>query len=105
VPNPLSVLAAAAALTAAVTFAPDPSRAADPLAECKDFFAKFDTCVAGLEGEQQEEARIFVKTLKGTLGMADDLNRGDPMMTSILCSATMTEARKDPMVQAYKCAW
>jgi hypothetical protein len=103
--KPLSASAFAVLVAAAASLAPSPAPAADPLAECKDFFAKFDKCIAGLEGEQQEEARIFERTLKGTLGMADDLNRGDPMMTGILCSATMTETKKDPMVQKYKCAW
>lgn len=103
--KPLSASAACALLLAAAAMIqPGPARA-DALAECNAFFAKFDKCVAGLQGEQQEDARIFVKTLKGTLGMADDLNRGDSMMTGILCSATMSEVKKDPTVQAYKCEW
>lgn len=94
-----------APLALATALLPAPVRAADPIAECKSFFDKFEACIDGLSGEQQEEARIFLKTLRGTLGMADDLNRGDPMMTGIMCGVTMQEAKKDPMVQKYHCAW
>ena len=89
---PLAVMAALIA---------GPARADDTIAECKDFFAKFEKCVDGLEGEQQEEARIFLKTLRGTLGMSDDLNQGDPSMMAIMCGVTMQEAKKDPDVQKY----
>ena len=82
-----------------------PLRADDTVAECKDFFAKFEKCVDGLEGEQQEEARIFMNTLKGTLGMADDLNQGDATLINMMCDVTMQEAKKDPDVQKYNCAW
>ena len=82
-----------------------PARADDTVAECKDFFDKFEKCVDGLEGEQQEEARIFLKTLRGTLGMSDDLNQGETGMMAIMCSVTMQEAKKDPDVQKYNCAW
>ncbi|MET0409551.1 MAG: hypothetical protein ABW006_14415, partial [Hyphomicrobium sp.] len=74
-------LAAAAVMT---VFAFCPARANDAVAECKAFFDKFEKCVDGLKGDQQQEARIFLKTLRGTLGMADDLNQGDPMMIGIL---------------------
>jgi len=95
-------LAAAAVMT---VFAFCPARANDAVAECKAFFDKFEKCVDGLKGDQQQEARIFLKTLRGTLGMADDLNQGDPMMIGILCGATMEEAKKTPDVQKYHCSW
>ena len=82
-----------------------PVRAGDAVAECKAFFEKFEKCVDGLKGEQQEEARIFMKTLRGTLGLSDDLNQGDPMMLGIMCAATMEETKKEPSVQKYNCAW
>jgi len=82
-----------------------PIQADDAVKECKEFFEKFDKCVDKLEGEEKDSAKIFVKTLKGTLGMADDLNQGDSMMLGILCSATMEEAKKDPDVQKYNCQW
>jgi hypothetical protein len=97
---PLAVLIAVMAV-----LMPGPLRAGDAIKECEDFFAKFQKCVDGLEGEQQDEARIFLKTLRGTLGMSDDLNRGDPTMTGIMCGFTMQEAKKDPTVQKYNCAW
>jgi hypothetical protein len=94
-------------VTAAVlaTALAGPASAADPLAECKAFFEKFQKCVDGLKGDQQDEARIFMKTVRGTVGLSDDLNRGDPTMTSIMCGATMQEVKKEPMVQKYNCAW
>jgi hypothetical protein len=82
-----------------------PLRANDPVAECKAFFDKFQKCVDGLKGEQQDEARIFMKTLRGTLGMSDDLNQGDPTMLGIMCGITMQETKKEPSVQKYNCAW
>jgi hypothetical protein len=82
-----------------------PVQADDAVKECKDFFEKFDKCVDKLEGEEKDDAKIFVRTLKGTLGMADDLNQEDSMMLGILCSATMEEAKKDPDVQKYNCEW
>ncbi len=81
------------------------ARADDAMAKCEKFFAKFQTCVDGLKGEQQEEAKVFMKTLRGTLGMADGLNRGDPMLTGMMCGFTMDEVKKDPSVQKYNCAW
>lgn len=91
-------------LLAAAALAPHTARA-DAIAECRTFFQKFETCVEGLEGEQQQEARIFMRTLRGTVGMSDDLNRGDPMLTGVMCGVMMEEAKKDPTVQQYKCAW
>jgi hypothetical protein len=82
-----------------------PSRANDAVAECKAFFDKFQKCVDGLKGEQQDEARIFMKTLRATLGMSDDLNQGDPTMIGIMCGVTMQETKKEPMVQKYNCNW
>lgn len=82
-----------------------PAHAADPLAQCKDFFAKFDKCIQHLEGDEKEEARVFVNTLRGTIGMSDDLNRGDANITGMMCALTMEEAKKDPDVLKYKCAW
>ena len=82
-----------------------PAQADDTIKACKDFFEKFDKCVDKLEGEEKDEAKIFVKTLKGMLGMADDVNQGDSMMLGILCSATMEEAKKEPEVQKYNCEW
>jgi hypothetical protein len=89
----------------AATLAPNPAPAADAIQQCRDFFAKFEKCVDGLEGEQQEEARIFMRTLRGTVGMSDDLNRGDPMLTGMMCGFVMDEAKKDSSVQKYNCAW
>ncbi|MGH9697688.1 MAG: hypothetical protein ACRD5Z_26345, partial [Bryobacteraceae bacterium] len=77
----------------------------DAVAECKAFFEKFQKCVDGLKADQQDEARIFMKTLRGTLGMSDDLNQGDPMMLGIMCGTMITEVKKEPMVQKYNCSW
>jgi hypothetical protein len=97
-------LAAAIAVTA--LFSTTGARAdTDSVAECKAFFQKFQKCVDGLKGDQQDEARIFMKTLRGTLGMSDDLNGGDPTMLGIMCGITMQEAKKEPSVQKYNCAW
>jgi len=98
-------LTLALVLTTAAVIVSGPARANDAVAECKAFFAKFDQCVDRLEGEQQQDARIFVRTLKGTLGMSDDLNQGDPMYLSIMCSAMMDEVKKDRDVQSYNCQW
>jgi hypothetical protein len=98
------LLAAAIAVTA--VFATNSARAdTDAVAECKAFFQKFQKCVDGLKGDRQDEARIFMKTLRGTLGMSDDLNNGDPTMLGIMCGITMRETKKDPDVQKYNCAW
>lgn len=82
-----------------------PARANDAVAECKAFFDKFQKCVDGLQGEQKDEAQIFLRTLRGTLGMSDDLNQGDPTMLAVMCSATMQEVKKEPDVQKYHCTW
>ena len=77
----------------------------DAVAECENFFKKFQACVDGLEGEQKDEAKIFLKTLRGTLGMADGINRGDPTLTGMMCGTLMEESKKDPDIQKYKCKW
>ncbi len=46
-----------------------------------------------------------MNTLKGTLGMADGLNQGDKTLLNMMCGVTMEEAKKDPDVQKYNCAW
>jgi hypothetical protein len=46
-----------------------------------------------------------MKTLRGTVGMSDDLNRGDPMLTGVICGFMMEEAKKELSVQSYNCAW
>jgi hypothetical protein len=79
--------------------------AGDPVAECEAFFSKLQKCVDDLKGEQQEEARIFLKTLRGTVGMSDGMNRGDPAMTGIMCGVMMEEAKKDPDIKKYNCKW
>ena len=79
--------------------------AADTADDCKDFFDKFEKCVDKLEGDQKDEARIFMNTLKGTLGMADGLNQGNKTLLNMMCGVTMEEAKKDPDVQKYNCAW
>jgi hypothetical protein len=95
-------LAAAALLT---MIASSPLRANDAVEQCKAFFDKFQKCVDGLQGDQKEEARIFMKSLRGSLGMADDLNQGDPTMIGIMCGVAMDEVKKEPMVKKYNCAW
>jgi hypothetical protein len=96
----LAVQIAVAALLVA-----SPGRANDAVAECKAFFDKFQKCIDGLQGDQKQEAQIFYKSLRGTLGLSDDLNQGDPMMIGIMCSGAMEETKKEPMVQKYNCAW
>lgn len=81
------------------------ARAGDPVADCEAFLAQFQKCVDGLKGEQQEEARVFLKTMRGTLGMADGVNRGDPMLTGMLCGVMIEEMKKDPDVKKYGCRW
>lgn len=98
-----ALLVIAAALGVLLVAAP--VRARDPVKECAEFLGKFQKCVDGLKGEQQEEARVFLKTLRGTLGMADGVNRGDPQMTGVLCGVMMEEAKKDPDIQKYGCTW
>jgi hypothetical protein len=102
----VTALAAPIAVAAALitNFISRPA-AADALAECNDFFAKFEKCADGLKGEQQEEARVYIKTLRGTLGMNDALNQGDPMLTGMMCSLTIKEMKKEPDIQKYNCAW
>jgi hypothetical protein len=97
-----SIIASLALLAA---FAASPASANDSIAQCREFVTKFQRCVDSLQGEKQDEARVFLRTIRAMLGMSDDLNRGDPMMMSIMCSATMDEAKKDPSVKAYNCAW
>ena len=53
-------------LLVAVVLWSEPAHAADPVAACETFLASFQKCVDGLKGEQQEEARIFLKTMRGT---------------------------------------
>lgn len=101
----MRIAAALFALSVLWLNAPSVSAADDAVAECKTFFAKFQTCVDGLEGEEKDEATIFMKTLRGTLGMSDDLNQGDPTMLAIMCGAMMEEVKKEPTVQKYKCQW
>jgi hypothetical protein len=95
------------AVSAAIAFSAPATCAEnlDAVEQCKDFFRKFEKCVDGLKGDQQDEARIFMKTLRGTLGMSDDLNNGDPMMIGIMCGITMQETKKEPSVQKYNCQW
>jgi hypothetical protein len=99
----LRILAGAALLSVAVL--PKAGHADDAIARCKAFFKTFEQCVDGLHGEQQDEARIYMKTLRATLGLSDDLNQGDPMALGIMCQVTMDEIKKDSMVQKYNCAW
>jgi hypothetical protein len=83
----------------------DLTRADDAIAECKAFFAKFEQCIDGLKGDQQDQARIFLRTIKATLGMSNDLNQGDPMYLGIMCKLTIQEIKKEPSVQPYNCQW
>ena len=94
-----------ASIAVAVAIVCGPAQANDKVAECKAFFAKFQQCADGLQGEQRDEARIFVRTLKATLGMSDDLNQGDPMYLSIMCGVMIEETKKDSSVKKYNCAW
>ncbi len=77
----------------------------DAVAQCKDFFKKFQTCIDGLHGEQKDAATVFMKTTRGILGMSDGLNQGDPMMLGIMCGGMMEEIKKEPDVQKYMCQW
>lgn len=101
---PLALLLALPLAVAALLVS-SPIQAKDPVAECEAFFSKFEKCVDALQGEQQEEARIFLKTLRGTVGMSDGLNRGDPAMTGMMCGVMMEEAKKDANIQKYRCKW
>jgi hypothetical protein len=92
-------------LTAFIGMAPSAHADSSTMAQCKTFFQKFQTCVDGLQGEQKDEAAIFMKTMRGTLGMSDDLNRGDPMLTGMMCGLMIEEAKKDTSIQQYKCQW
>ncbi len=94
-----------AVCTALTAFFSSIAYAEDQLAECKDFFAKFEKCADGLKGDQQEEARVYIKTLRGTLGMNDALNQGDPMLTGMMCTLTIREMKKERDIQKYNCAW
>jgi hypothetical protein len=100
----LAIIALAIQTAFAATLFTSPA-SADALAECKDFFAKFEKCADGLKGDEQEEARVYIKTLRGTLGMNDALNQGDPMLTGMMCSLTIKEMKKEPDIQKYNCAW
>jgi hypothetical protein len=80
-------------------------QANDAIEECKAFFTKFERCIDGLKGDQQDQARIFLRTIKATLGMSNDLNQGDPMYTGIMCKLTIQEIKKDQSVQTYNCQW
>ena len=82
-----------------------PVSAADAVADCKAFFDKFQKCVDSLKGEQQDQARIFMKTLRATLGLSDSLNYGDPIALGIMCHFTIEEVKKDQTVQTYHCNW
>lgn len=84
---------------------PNSGQANDAIADCKAFFAKFERCIDGLKGDQQDQARIFLKTIKATLGMSNDLNQGDPMYLGIMCTLTIEEIKKDQSVQTYHCQW
>lgn len=92
-------------ITFVLLLAPVAMHAADAVKQCEDFLGKFQKCVDGLKGEQQEEARVFLKTLRGTLGMSHGVNRGDPQMTGMMCSVMQDEAKKDPAIQKYGCTW
>lgn len=81
------------------------ARAEDAIAECNAFFAKFERCIDGMKGDQKDQARVFLRTVKATLGLSNDLNRGDPMYTGIMCKLTVEEIKKDRSVQTYNCQW
>ena len=82
-----------------------PCSPGDAIAECKAFFEKFQKCVDGLKGDDQEDARIFMKTLRATLGMSDDFNQVDPTALGIMCGFTIEEMKKEPSIQKYNCFW
>ncbi len=86
-------------------FAISPAKAGDAIAGCKDFFAKFEKCADALQGNQQDEARVYIKTMRGILGMNDSLNQGDPMLIGMMCSGMMDEMKKDPDIKKYNCQW
>jgi len=101
----MRTLLATVVLSAATLCLASPGQAGNAVAECKSFFAKFDQCIARLDGEKQDSARIFARTLKAMLGVSDDLNQGDPIAMSIMCGAMIDEAKKDRDVQSYNCDW
>jgi len=82
-----------------------PAYAVEAVDDCKIFFEKFQTCVDSLQGEQRDEARIFMKTLRATLGMSDSLNQQDPLAHALMCRFTIVEIKKDETVQKYNCNW
>lgn len=90
----------ATALTASSAYAGDMG-----VPQCDNFFAKYETCIAKLSGEQKENARISLGTLRFTMKMADSLNRGDPNLTGPLCESLKEETLKDADVQSYGCDW
>jgi hypothetical protein len=94
-----------AVAAAALLFSPGPVRAEEPIEACKAFFAKFEKCVEALGEDRREEARIYMKSLRATLGMADDLNRGDPNLTGMLCGFAMDQIKEDKDVKSYNCKW
>ena len=93
------------AVAAVCLFAISPASAGDAIADCKDFFAKFEKCADGLQGDQQDEARVYIKTMRGIVGMNDSLNQGDAMLTGMMCSGIMDEMKKDPDIKNYNCQW
>lgn len=104
--RPALLIAGAALFALLAPCAAPPARAADDaIAVCRDFFQKFQKCVDKLEGDQKEEARVMMNTSRGMVGLSDDLNRGDPMLTGMMCSGMMEELKKDKDVQKYKCEW
>ncbi len=99
-------LAAAVAAALLATFLASPAHAGDDaIAACRDFFQKFQKCVDKLEGDQKEAARVMMNTSRGMVGMSDDLNRGDPMLTGMMCGGIMEELKKDKDGQDSKCEW
>lgn len=91
----------------AATMLVSPSAFAEDSAldKCKKFFTAFEKCADGLKGDQQDEARVYIKTMRGMIGMSDDLNRGDSLITGMMCAGVMDELKKDSSVQKYNCQW
>ena len=98
-------IAPAAILAATLILAPAALAEDNAIDKCKKFFAAFEKCADGLKGDQQDAARVTIKTMRGMIGMSDDLNQGDALVTGMMCAGMMDEMKKDSDVKSYNCQW